>query len=196
MSNVSYPLSKKWIRCTLLLTLCSTLLLTSLGFTTASALAAETSSVSGKAEIVYLQDSSLSVGDSRILTRQQIESQWDGIDPDYTADKAVEAVCSALPEKEYEALFPMRLGSKEWHAFNKDKKDYNPNQTDYYSYQNLINAVSLVANVKYKVSYREGNYSAQEIYRLEKREKPKRSLYAPMTSIHQRTNQTHHHENR
>lgn len=171
MSNVSYALSKKWIRCTLLLTLSSTLLLTSPGFTAASASASDVTSISGKADIVYLQDTSLSVGDSRILTRQQIELQWDGIDPDYTSDKAVEAVRSALPEKEYEALFPMRLGSKEWHAFNKDKKDYNPTQTDYYSYQNLINAVSLVANVKYKVSYREGNYSAQEIYRLEKKGK-------------------------
>lgn len=150
---------------TLLLTLSSTMLHASLGFTS-SVLSA--SAIQGKADVVYQLDSSQSVGENRFLSRHQIDTLWDGIDPDYTADKAVYAVCSALPKKEYDALFPIRLGSPEWHAFNKGKKDYNPNKSDYYSYQNLIHAVSLVANIKYKVSYREGNYSEQE-NRLDKK---------------------------
>lgn len=169
MSNVTYPLSKKWIRCTMILTLASSLFVIPVGASPASSVEAD--AIEGKVYAEYLLDGSLSVGESRILSRQQIEELWDDIDPDYSADKAVEAVRSALPEKEYEALFPMRLGSPEWHEFNKGKKDYNPNQVDYYSYQNLINAVRLTANIKYKVSYREGNYSAQEIYRLEKKGK-------------------------
>ncbi|NKI21070.1 chitinase [Paenibacillus dendritiformis] len=165
MNNSAYPNSKKLLRCTLILTLASLLLVPPLGASSAAC------GTGGSIHAEHKANSEMSVGESRILSRQQIEVLWDGIDEDFSPDKAVDAVRSTLPEKEYEALFPMRLGSPEWHAFNKGKADYNPNQADYYSYRNLIDAVRLVANLKYKVSYREGNFAAQEIYRLEKKGK-------------------------
>ncbi|BFH67610.1 MAG: hypothetical protein E6230_04215 [Paenibacillus dendritiformis] len=142
MNNSAYPNSKKLLRCTLILTLASLLLVPPLGASSAAC------GTGGSIHAEHKANSEMSVGESRILSRQQIEVLWDGIDEDFSPDKAVDAVRSTLPEKEYEALFPMRLGSPEWHAFNKGKADYNPNQADYYSYRNLIDAVRLVANLK------------------------------------------------
>ncbi|WP_028545318.1 chitinase [Paenibacillus taiwanensis] len=116
----------------------------------------------------YVQASALQVGESRLLTRKEIRKEWDGIDPDYVPDKAVEAVKAALPQQDYEQLFPYRLGSPEWHKAAKGKDYYNVNQTDYFSYDNLIQAVAEVANIKYKVVSRVGDLNAQEIYRLDK----------------------------
>ncbi|MCG7407316.1 chitinase [Paenibacillus sp. ACRRX] len=116
----------------------------------------------------YNQESSLQVGESRLLTRKEIRKEWDGIDPDYVPDKAVEAVKAALPQQDYEQLFPYRLGSTEWHKAAKGKDYYNANQTDYFSYDNLIQAVAEVANIKYKVISREGDLNAQEVYRFDK----------------------------
>ncbi|GGH30793.1 glycoside hydrolase family 19 protein [Paenibacillus segetis] len=110
----------------------------------------------------------LAPGQSRVLTDQQIISSWGGIDPQFSPTNAVAAVQSALPQSEYEALFPMRIGSSAWHTFAADKPYYKPGQTDYYSYNNLIAAVTDVANIKYKLEYRQGATWNTRVFRLDK----------------------------
>ena len=65
-------------------------------------------------------------------------------------------------------MFPYRLGSAEWFKVASGKEYYKADQTDYFSYDNLINAVAEVSNLKIKISTRQGTPSAQEIYRLDK----------------------------
>lgn len=110
----------------------------------------------------------LNAGQSRVLTDPQITSLWGGIDPQFSPANAVAAVQNALPLSEYEALFPMRIGSAEWHTFAVDKPYYKQGQTDYYSYSNLIAAVTDVANIKYKLEYREGATWNNRVFRLDK----------------------------
>ncbi|MBD8497029.1 glycoside hydrolase family 19 protein [Paenibacillus arenosi] len=119
----------------------------------------------------------LTVGQSRVLTDAQVQSTWGGIDPQYGPDLAVQAVQSILPKAEFELLFPMRIGTAEWHNFAKTKDYYKPNQADYYSYDNLIAAVRDVANIKYKIVYREGSTWTHQIFRLDKAAKKETLLY-------------------
>ncbi|MCG7407530.1 chitinase [Paenibacillus sp. ACRRX] len=119
----------------------------------------------------------LSVGESRLLTDSQIISLWNGIDSQYSPDKAEAAINAALPKAQYEDLFPLRAGTPEWHAIAKGKYYYKEGLTDYYSYDNLIAAVREVANVKYKDVYREGDVFAKQIYRLDKASKKETLVY-------------------
>ncbi|GAF09922.1 endochitinase 3 precursor [Paenibacillus pini JCM 16418] len=111
--------------------------------------------------------SDLALGENRYLTKTQIEEKWDGIDPEYKPDQAVNAVKEVLPQKEYEALFPNRLGSPEWYKVAKGKEYFKADQSDYFSYDNLIAAVTEVSNIKLKISTRKGG-KAQEIQRFDK----------------------------
>ncbi|MCY9513366.1 glycoside hydrolase family 19 protein [Paenibacillus apiarius] len=113
----------------------------------------------------------LGVGQSRILTDEQIASLWQGIDPQYAPDKAAQAVQAALSKAQFEELFPLRIGSPEWHQVANGKPYYRADQTDYYSYDNLIAAVRDVANIKYKIEMREGSAWLQRISRLDKAQK-------------------------
>ncbi|UHA73966.1 glycoside hydrolase family 19 protein [Paenibacillus sp. 481] len=118
----------------------------------------------------------IAVGQSRVLTDAQIQALWQGIDPKFAPESAVQAVEAALPQAQYEALFPMRIGSPQWHQHAKKEKYYDPNQTDYYSYDNLKSAVREVANIKYKLEYRAGQKWLQRIYRLDKTGKKETKL--------------------
>ncbi|TVX94008.1 glycoside hydrolase family 19 protein [Paenibacillus agilis] len=126
---------------------------------------------------VVIPGDDLTVGQSRVLTDAQVQSTWGGIDPQYGPDLAVQAVQSILPKAEFELLFPMRIGTAEWHNFAKTKDYYKPNQADYYSYDNLIAAVRDVANIKYKIVYREGSTWTHQIFRLDKAAKKETLLY-------------------
>lgn len=119
----------------------------------------------------------LNAGQSRVLTDPQVTSLWGGIDPQFSPANAVAAVQSALPKSEYEALFPMRIGSTEWHTFAADKPYYKQGQADYYSYSNLIAAVTDVANIKYKLEYREGATWNNRVFRLDKTTKTETLIY-------------------
>jgi hypothetical protein len=110
------------------------------------------------------------VGENRLLSRKDIAQEWDDLDPDYLPDKAIEAVKALLTKQDFEDLFPYRLGSKEWFKVAEGKEYYKADQSDYFSYDNLINAVAEVSNIKIKISTRTGT-SAQEIYRLDKEAK-------------------------
>ncbi|MCR8845416.1 chitinase [Paenibacillus sp. SC116] len=71
----------------------------------------------------------------------------------------------------------MRIGTAEWHNFAKTKDYYKPNQADYYSYDNLIAAVRDVANIKYKIVYREGSTWTNQVFRLDKAAKKETLIY-------------------
>jgi len=119
----------------------------------------------------------LTVGHSRVLTDSQVTSWWGGIDPQLSPDNAVSAVQSALPREEYERLFPYRIGTAKWHEFSAGRRYYKADQTDYYSYDNLIAAVTEVANIKYKVEYRQHNTNNSRVFRLDKTTKTETLIY-------------------
>ncbi|MFD3259025.1 chitinase [Paenibacillus lentus] len=119
----------------------------------------------------------LIVSQSRVLTDSQVISLWGGIDPQFSPDNAVAAVQSALPQEKYEQLFPYRIGTTEWHKFAANQPYYNADQTDYYSYNNLIAAVTEVANIKYKVEYRQDDTKNSRIFRLDKETKTETLIY-------------------
>ncbi|TVX93670.1 glycoside hydrolase family 19 protein [Paenibacillus agilis] len=119
----------------------------------------------------------LPVGGSRVITDQQIQQTWGGIDPQYSPAQAIQAVNAALPRTEYEALFPLRTGTPGWHQKAAGKPYYKPGQTDYYSYDNLIAAVRDVANIKYKEVYRGPSNWTKQIWRLDKTTKTETLLF-------------------
>lgn len=106
----------------------------------------------------------LRVGQNRVLTDTQVASLWGGIDSQYSPDHAVGAVNRILPKEEYEQLFPNRLGSKK---LNKSEQ-HTAEQADYYSYNNLIAAVKDIANIKYKLEYRQHDTNMSRVFRLDK----------------------------
>lgn len=121
-----------------------------------------------KGNVSVYVGSELRIGENHYLTRNEIELQWDGIDPDYTPEKAVNAVKELLPQKDYEELFPYRLGSPEWFKVAEGKEYFKEDQLDFFSYDNLIDAVTEVSNIKLKISSRKGNPGVQEIVRFDK----------------------------
>ncbi|TYP72431.1 chitinase [Paenibacillus methanolicus] len=114
--------------------------------------------------------SSLLIGENRVLSKKEIRKEWDGIDAEYGAAQAVDTVKTLLPEDDFEALFPYRLGSAQWFSAAEGKEYYKANQADYFSYDNLIAAVTEAANLKLKINTRAGS-NAQEILRLDKEAK-------------------------
>jgi hypothetical protein len=117
------------------------------------------------------------VGQSRVLTDSEVTSLWGGIDPRYSPDQAVAAVQTALPQEAYEQIFPCRIGSAEWHRVSADLPFYRIDQTDYYSYNNLLAAIADVANIKYKVEYRQGDVRNSRVFRLDKETRTETLVY-------------------
>lgn len=182
MAEWKHPVSNKWMNRAMCLALGTTLLVTPVTAFASPAVSSVSDSTSSQVHLSFNQndsayscysdgDSTLEVGESRVLSKREIAKEWDGIDPEYSPDRAVEALKGALPQKDYEELFPYRLGSEEWHKAAKGKEYYKEDQSDYYSYENLIKAVTEVANIKYKVRIREGSNTIQEVYRLDKEAK-------------------------
>ncbi|WP_240644604.1 chitinase [Paenibacillus paeoniae] len=116
-------------------------------------------------------------GSSRVLTDAEVTSLWGGIDSQFSPDNAVAAVQGALSQEEFEQLFPYRIGTPEWHGFAANHPNYNADQTDYYSYNNLIAAVTDVANIKYKVEYRQDDTNNSRVFRLDKATKTETLIY-------------------
>lgn len=119
----------------------------------------------------------LQVGQSRVLTDSEVTALWGETDPQYSPANAVAALQSALPQEEYEGLFPYRIGTPAWHEYSADKPHYRGDETDYYSYDNLVAAITEVANIKYKVEYREGDSDNSRVYRLDKATKTETLIY-------------------
>jgi len=119
----------------------------------------------------------LLVGQSRVLTDSQVASLWGGIDPQFSPDHAIAALHRALPEEEFEQLFPNRIGTAQWHEFAANQPYYKADQTDYYSYDNLIAAITDAANIKYKVEYRQDDTQNSRVFRLNKAMKTETLIY-------------------
>lgn len=131
----------------------------------------------GESEMKSEDLDELIVGQSRVLTDSQVIFLWGTIDPQFSPDNAVTAVQNALPQEEYEQLFPYRIGTVKWHKYAVDQANYNADQTDYYSYNNLIAAVKYVANIKYKVEYRQEDSKNSRVFRLDKEKKTETLIY-------------------
>lgn len=173
MSKWKYPLSSKLIQRSISVSLGAVLFALPVAVSAAEVTIEKNVSNSGISHTIVINEnsyegSSLTVGENHFLTLKEIEREWDGIDPDYKPDQAVDAVKSVLPEKEYEFLFPNRLGSPEWFKVAKGKEYFKEDQKDYFSYENLIAAVTEVSNIKLKISTRKGTNNSQEIHRLDK----------------------------
>ncbi|AZS13883.1 chitinase [Paenibacillus lutimineralis] len=174
MSVRKYPLIHTALRTAMTLALCISLLAVPLSVhaseqTNKTAAGSQTAS-SPVIHPVQYEGSSLAVGENRLLSRKDIAQEWDDLDPDYLPDKAIEAVKTLLTKQDFEDLFPYRLGSKEWFKVAEGKEYFKADQSDYFSYDNLLNAVAEVSNIKIKISTRVGT-PAQEIYRLDKEAK-------------------------
>ncbi|AYB46114.1 chitinase [Paenibacillus lautus] len=175
MTVWKFPLSRNMVQRSMIAAFSAALLMTPLHALAADeAPQAETSptktpsSTTASAQITGNPADSLAIGEHRLISRKEIDRHWDGLDPDYTPEKSIEAVKALLSEEDFEALFPYRLGSAEWFNVAKGKEYYKADQTDYFSYDNLIQAVAEVSNLKIKIRTRQGAPSAQEIYRLDK----------------------------
>lgn len=173
MSKWKYPLSSKLIQRSISVSLGAMLFALPVTVSAAEVTIEKNVSNSGISHTIVINEnnyegSPLTVGENHFLTLKEIEREWDGIDPDYKPDQAVDAVKSVLPEKEYEFLFPNRLGSPEWFKVAKGKEYFKEDQKDYFSYENLIAAVTEVSNIKLKISTRKGTNNSQEIHRLDK----------------------------
>ncbi|SMG17864.1 chitinase [Paenibacillus aquistagni] len=176
MTEGKYPFSSKVVQRSISLAVSAALLMTPLPALAADSIATSSTAKPAKDadantaqnDSAYLHKGSpLSVGEHRLLSHKDLVADWDDIDPIYTPDKAIEAVKTALPEQDFEELFPYRLGSAEWHKVAKGKEYYKEDQADYFSYYNLIKAVADVSNLKIKISTRKGT-TEQEIHRLDK----------------------------
>lgn len=105
-------------------------------------------------------------GESRILTDDQIDAYWGGIDSYYSPAMSEPRLAQYLSQADYEALFPRRCGSPGWLATNPS---YIPNPlTDYYSYNNLKGAMKYLANLKYRLDWRQNARYAFRISVLNK----------------------------
>lgn len=179
MTVWKYPLSRNMVQRSMIAALSAALLMTPLHALAADeALQAEASPMktpsspptdtTAFAQFTGNPADSLAIGEHRLISRKEIDRHWDGLDPDYTPEQSIEAVKALLSEEDFEALFPYRLGSAAWFNVAKGKEYYKADQTDYFSYDNLIHAVAEVSNLKIKIRTRQGAPSAQEIYRLDK----------------------------
>lgn len=121
--------------------------------------------------LIQYKGSALEIGEHRLLSRKDIVQEWDDIDTDYSPKQSTEAVKALLSEQDFEELFSYRLGSDEWFKVAKGKEYYKEDQSDYFSYDNLIQAVQEVSNLKIKIRTRAGSPSSQEIVRLDKEAK-------------------------
>ncbi|SEL75358.1 Chitinase class I [Paenibacillus sp. cl141a] len=179
MTLWKYPLSRNMVQRSMIAALSAALLMTPLHALAADeAPQAEASpmktpsgtptDITAFAQFTGNPTDSLAIGEHRLISRKEMDRHWDGLDPDYTPEKSIEAVQALLSEEDFEVLFPYRLGSAEWFNVAKGKEYYKADQTDYFSYDNLIHAVAEVSNLKIKIRTRQGAPSAQEIYRLDK----------------------------
>ncbi|MDR1565481.1 MAG: Ig-like domain-containing protein [Oscillospiraceae bacterium] len=117
---------------------------------------------------------------NKVLTDSEVTAQWGGINPAYSADSALDRLEELIPETYYNELFPYRFGSTAWKAMAVSRQ-YYPNYAelpDYYSYQNLQEAVATLANTIIKVEWYNNSTWCYRIIRLNKETKEQRLVYS------------------
>ena len=131
---------------------------------------AGTGSESGTAETVF----------DKVLTDSEIQELYGGINPAYSPEAAVNRLGALIPKKAYEELFPYRFGSPKWKACAATRQYYSdPSKyPDYYSYENLQEAVHTLANTVIKVQWYEGATWCYRLIRLNKTTKEQKLIYS------------------
>jgi len=82
------------------------------------------------------------------LTDAEILSLYGGINPEYSPENALNRLSQLIQESEYNGLFPYRFGSPSWKNCSATAQYYpdTSNIPDYYSYNNLKEALRTLAN--------------------------------------------------
>lgn len=117
---------------------------------------------------------------NKILTDAEINALYGGINPEYSPEASANRLDELIPKSYYEELFPYRFGSPLWKA-SLSTKDYYPNPEelpDYYSYENLKEAVHKLAGTIIKVEWYEGAEWCYRIIRLNKETKEQMLVYS------------------
>ena len=116
---------------------------------------------------------------NKILSDAEIQTLYGGINPEYSPEAALGRLAELIPESSYEELFPYRFGSDGWKSCPATKM-YYPNADelpDYYSYENLQEALHTLANTIIKVQWYEGAEWCYRIIRLNKSTKEQKLVY-------------------
>lgn len=117
---------------------------------------------------------------NKILTDKEIDTLYGGINPNYSSEAALGRLEELIPKSAYEELFPYRFGSENWKNCPATKL-YYPNadsMPDYYSYENLQEALHTLANTIIKVQWYEGAEWCYRIIRLDKTTKEQKLVYS------------------
>jgi hypothetical protein len=107
-------------------------------------------------------------GPVNVLTDQQIDSYWGGINPDFSSASASQRLETYLSQTSFEELFPRRYGSSGWLATNPWWVSPGETVAEYYSYENLKNAIKHISDLKYKLEIRTGVAYAPKVSVLNK----------------------------
>lgn len=120
---------------------------------------------------------------NKVLTDTEIQELYGGINPDYSPEAALGRLDELIPKSYYEELFPYRFGSELWKS-NPATLQYYPNPEelpDYYSYENLKEAVHTLANTIIKVEWYEGAEWCYRLIRLDKTTKEQKLVYSDVS---------------
>lgn len=117
---------------------------------------------------------------NKILTDSEIQTLYGGINPEYSPEEAINRLNQLIPESAYNELFPYRFGSPLWKSCSATAQYYpdTTNIPDYYSYNNLKQALQTLANTIVKVQWYEGSEWCYRIIRLDKSTKEQRLTYS------------------
>lgn len=121
----------------------------------------------------------MEIGVGKVLTDKEVEERFGGIDPRYTSSASVARLEECLPKAYYEELFPYRFGSDAWKKLSDSyyKGANRQNQPDYYSYDNLKQAVSELANLMIRVEWFADSEYCYRIIRLDKTTKEQMLIF-------------------
>lgn len=117
---------------------------------------------------------------NKVLTDAEIETLYGGINSEFSPEAAVGRLGQLISQTDYETLFPYRFGSEGWKNCTATAQ-YYPDVTglpDYYSYENLQEAVQTLANTIIKVQWYEGSEWCYRLIRLNKTTKEQKLIYS------------------
>ena len=106
----------------------------------------------------------ITYGQVYFLSQEEIGEKWGGIEEKWNKDFTVAYVKEVLSKDLYEEWFPNAYGSESWCR----SKGISQSPGEYYSYDNFIEAVGSMSELKYKKLYRQGYPSCAVYYRLHK----------------------------
>lgn len=117
---------------------------------------------------------------NKILTEDEINSLYGGINKEYSPEAAMGRLQELIPKEAYEELFPNRFGSEGWKQWPATKQYYKDPSIlpDYYSYENLQSALQTLANTIIKVQWYDGAEWCYRLIRLDKTTKEQKLIYS------------------